>query len=105
MGLALGLPGLPDPDRDVPCRPGAALVAKRPQLRETEATPDPRQRILGRSVERSPALGGFGGAWGRSHARQALSRGLKHQRDHAGVVPYQAEPPGFPNAEAGPRTS
>lgn len=50
----------------------------------------PRQRILDRGLERSPALG----AWGRSHAGQAFSRDLKHQRDRAGVVSHQAEPPG-----------
>lgn len=62
MGLALGLPGLPDPDRDVPCRPGAALVAKRPQLRETEATPDNASWVAAWSVAPPwEALGGLGG--------------------------------------------
>lgn len=89
MGLALGPPRLPDPDRDVPCRPGAALLAKRPHLRETEATPDNASWIAAWSV--APPWG----AWGRSHAGQAFSRDLKHQRDRAGVVPHQAEPPGF----------
>lgn len=64
MGLALGPPRLPDPDRDVPCRPGVALVAKRPHLRETErlsAGATAAQCILDRGLERSPALGAFGG--------------------------------------------
>lgn len=88
MGLALGPPRLPDTDRDVPCRPGAALLAKRPHLRETEATPDNASWIAAWSV--APPWG----AWGRSHAGQAFSRDLKHQRDRAGVVSHQAEPPG-----------
>lgn len=74
MGLALGPPRLPDPDRDVPCRPGVALVAKRPHLRETErlSAGAPHNASWIAAWSAAPPWGLLG-AWGRNHAGQAFS--------------------------------
>jgi hypothetical protein len=45
----------------------------------------------------APPFWGFWGL-GRSHAGRAFTRGLKHLRDRAGVVPH-AEAAGIPNAQ------
>lgn len=98
MGLALGPPRLPDTDRDVPCRPGAALLAKRPHLRETEATPDNASWIAAWSV--APPWGLGGGATPARHFR-----GTSSTNETAPVSFLTRRNLPVPNAEAAPRTS